>query len=326
MSGPYARRAARALARRRARSAPARAASGSTRRSTPSACRSRRGRPADHPLRRGRPARQLAVLDHARGRPRALRARRRSLARPVAARDGLLVGAARVAEPPLGERRRSLAPVLALVLPAVPGRLPDPARRHARALPPRDQPLAPSLVRVDADETTYGLHIILRFELEQDPVRRPLDRRPPRRVEHKHGGARRRPPAERPARRSRTSTGRAACSATSRPTSSGTSSRCRSGNASSPTCPTRTTGSSPGSFEEIHEWLRERLYRHGRKFTPRRSRASPAGRSTRSRTCATSRTRTRRSRRRSWPPRRTASRHAPAPSRPRPRGPAVAQP
>jgi carboxypeptidase Taq len=28
----------------------------------------------------------------------------------------------------------------------------------------------PSLVRVDADETTYGLHIILRFELEQELV------------------------------------------------------------------------------------------------------------------------------------------------------------
>ena len=32
-----------------------------------------------------------------------------------------------------------------------------------------------------------------------------------------------------------------------------------------------------GSFEEIHEWLRERLYRHGRKFTPAETIARVAG-------------------------------------------------
>ena len=53
----------------------------------------------------------------------ALRARRRPRARPDAARDRLLVGAARVPEPALGERDRPLAPLLALVLSAVPGRL-----------------------------------------------------------------------------------------------------------------------------------------------------------------------------------------------------------
>jgi carboxypeptidase Taq len=32
-----------------------------------------------------------------------------------------------------------------------------------------------------------------------------------------------------------------------------------------------------GSFEAIHEWLREHLYRHGRKFTPAEMTARVAG-------------------------------------------------
>ena len=51
-----------------------------------------------------------------------------------------------------------------------------------------------------------------------------------------------------------------------------------------------------GSFREIYEWLREHLYRHGRKFTPEEMTARVAGGPIDpSRTCATSRTRTRRS-------------------------------
>ena len=30
--------------------------------------------------------------------------------------------------------------------------------------------MAPSLIRVEADEATYGLHIVLRFELEQELI------------------------------------------------------------------------------------------------------------------------------------------------------------
>ena len=43
-------------------------------------------------------------------------------------------------------------------------------RVGARRLPPRDQPRRAGLIRVDADETTYSLHIILRFELERELI------------------------------------------------------------------------------------------------------------------------------------------------------------
>ena len=63
----------------------------------------------------------------------------------------------------------SLAALLALVLPADAGRTRRRARRRvAGALPPRGQRRPAGFIRVDADETSYGLHIILRFELEQE--------------------------------------------------------------------------------------------------------------------------------------------------------------
>ena len=43
---------------------------------------------------------------------------------------------------------------------------------------------------------------------------------------------------------------------------------CRSGSGCSPTCPTPTSRSSAARSASIYEWLREHLYRHGRKFTP----------------------------------------------------------
>ena len=39
----------------------------------------------------------------------------------------------------------------------------------------------------------------------------------------------------------------------------------------------RTTRSSAASFDEIHAWLRERLYALGRKFTPAETIARVAG-------------------------------------------------
>ena len=87
------------------------------------------------------------------------------------------------------------------------------------------------LIRVEADEVTYSLHIIVRFELEQQLVAGTLAARGPA------GGLER---ARWPscsawtcrttcAACSRTSTGRGRRTATSRRTRSATSSRCRSG-------------------------------------------------------------------------------------------------
>ena len=130
-----------------------------------------RRHPPDEPLRGGRP--------HSRSSPRCTRpgtastsgaSARRSSARRSCA--GVVRDAARVAEPALGERRRPLAPVLALVLPAPAGDVPRassatcPLESFHRAV----NRVRRSFIRVDADETSYGLHVILRFELEQELI------------------------------------------------------------------------------------------------------------------------------------------------------------
>ena len=82
----------------------------------------------------------------------------------------------------------------------------------------------PSLIRVEADEATYNLHIILRFELEQEmlgddvPARAAAGGVEPADV----GLPRRSRCRTTPTASSRTCTGRAARSATSRPTRSAT--------------------------------------------------------------------------------------------------------
>ena len=82
----------------------------------------------------------------------------------------------------------------------------------------------PSLIRVEADEATYNLHIILRFELEQEMLADDVPARAAARgVEPPHVRVPRHRRAERHATACcRTSTGRAARSATSRPTRSAT--------------------------------------------------------------------------------------------------------
>ena len=96
---------------------------------------------------------------------------RASPPRPTARRsfDAPSLGAARVAVAPLGEPDRPhrgllgarLEPRHAAALPrgARPASTPPPARAGQRAS-------SPALIRVEADEVTYNLHIILRFELE----------------------------------------------------------------------------------------------------------------------------------------------------------------
>jgi carboxypeptidase Taq len=127
----------------------------------------------------------------------------------------------------------------------------------------------PSLIRVDADETTYGLHIILRFGLEQELLFGGLDTKdlPERwndRMEELVGI---RPPDDR--RGVLQDVHWAGGLFGYFPTY-------QLGNVLSVQIWERLLADIPdayeqierGSFGEIYEWLRDRLYRHGRKFTP----------------------------------------------------------
>ena len=187
-------------------------------------------------------------------------ARTRRLARP-----------ARVAEPHVGEPRRPLAAVLALLLPAPAGALPGGARRRGRrVVVPRGE-----RGRAVADPRR-------RRRVDLQPARHPALRA---RAGHARGDRSRSSSCRRsgtgacgstsasrcpttPAACCRTSTGRAARSATSRPT--------RSGNLISAQLWERILADIPdlyeqferGEFVALREWLREHLHRHGRKFTP----------------------------------------------------------
>ena len=139
------------------------------------------GHPAHDALLRGQPRRPLR--DDARVRARALRApgRRATLERTPLARGaslGLHESQSRMWENLVG---RSL-PFWRFFYPAAAGALPGGARaastledwyREVNAV-------EPSLIRVEADEATYNLHIILRFELEQELIAEtfPLDELP----------------------------------------------------------------------------------------------------------------------------------------------------
>jgi carboxypeptidase Taq len=127
----------------------------------------------------------------------------------------------------------------------------------------------PSLIRVDADETTYGLHIILRFGLEQELLFGGLETKdlPERGDDGMAELVGIRPPDDR--RGCLQDVHWAAGLFGYFPTY-------QLGNVLSAQIWERLTGDLPdayaqieqGSFGELYEWLRERLYRHGRKFTP----------------------------------------------------------
>jgi carboxypeptidase Taq len=127
----------------------------------------------------------------------------------------------------------------------------------------------PSFIRVDADETTYGLHIILRFGLEQELLFGGLstDDLPEAwndRMEELVGV---RPPND-----------RVGCLQDVHWSGGmfGYFPTYQLGNVLSAQIWERLTGDLPdayeqveqGSFDAIREWLHEHLYRHGRKFTP----------------------------------------------------------
>ena len=126
---------------------------------------------------------------------------------------------------------------------------------------------------------TYGLHVIIRFELEQELIAGRLSTdRPARGLERPL----RRVPRGRRARTTgsascRTSTGRSAASATSRPTSSGTSSRVQIWEKVAEALPDLDAQIEAGEFAELGGWLRENLYALGRKFTPQETLERVAG-------------------------------------------------
>jgi carboxypeptidase Taq len=67
-----------------------------------------------------------------------------------------------------GRTSSAAAPFWRWFYPAAAGALPDALGTSTTPSVPRGQRGRPSLIRVDADEATYNLHIILRFELEQE--------------------------------------------------------------------------------------------------------------------------------------------------------------
>jgi carboxypeptidase Taq len=127
----------------------------------------------------------------------------------------------------------------------------------------------PSLIRVDADETTYGLHIILRFELEQELLFGGL-------------GSADLPEAWNAKMDEllgvRPSNDRVGCLQDVHWSGGmfGYFPTYQLGNVLSVQIWERLVADIPdayehverGSFGAIYEWLREHLYRHGRKFTP----------------------------------------------------------
>ncbi len=136
----------------------------------------------------------------------------------------------------------------------------------------------PSLIRVDADETTYGLHIILRFELEQQLLfgglsTKDLPEAWNATLEELVGI---RPPND-----------RLGCLQDTHWAAGlfGYFPTYQLGNVLSVQIWERLLVDLPdaydqierGEFGEIHAWLREQLYRHGRKFTPAETIARVAG-------------------------------------------------
>ena len=121
---------------------------------------------------------------------------------------------------------------------------------------------------MDADETTYGLHIILRFELEQELLfgglgTADLPEAWNARMEELVASARRTTGSA----ASRTCTGRGHVRVLPDLPARERALRADLG-AAHERRPDAYEQVEQGSFGEIHEWLRERLYRHGRKFTP----------------------------------------------------------
>ena len=122
-----------------------------------------------HALQRNRSGRR-AVQQHPRDRPCALRTRDRPEVRRHAARHRYVGRCAREPVAPVGEHRRAQRRLLGVLLPQARRRLPRRrlAGTSAETFYKAVNKSQPSLIRTDADEVTYNLHVIIRFGLELD--------------------------------------------------------------------------------------------------------------------------------------------------------------
>ena len=128
----------------------------------------------------------------------------------------------------------------------------------------------PSLIRVEADEATYNLHIILRFELEQDMLAASSSssscRRPGTAACGSTSGSRCRTTGRRPA--GRPLVGRRDRLLPDLRARQRRSPR-RSGSRSWRTSPTCTTQFEHGDFAQLRDWLRSNLHATGASSRPR---------------------------------------------------------
>ena len=130
----------------------------------------------------------------------------------------------------------------------------------------------PSLIRVEADEATYNLHIILRFELEQEMLAGsfPLEQLPEewnRRMWEYLGIE---VPDDTRGRSAGRRTGRAAAIGYFSTYALGNLISAQIWEKITADLPDLDDGFEQGEFGPLRDWLREHLHRHGRKFTPGR--------------------------------------------------------
>ena len=127
------------------------------------------------------------------------------------------------------------------------------------------------LIRVEADETTYSLHIILRFELEQQLIEGTLDAEGPARgVERRDAGPPRRRGAGRRARRAAGHPLVVSGGIGYFPTYAlGNVISLQIWAAVRDAIPDLDAQMEAGELETLSAWLRDNLYSLGRKFTPK---------------------------------------------------------
>ena len=125
-------------------------------------------------------------------------------------------------------------------------------------------------MRVEADEVTYNLHILIRFELSRPCSRRPGRGRLARRLERGTAGAWADPSPTTPTAVLQDIHWSAACSATSRPIPWATFTPRSSLPSARPSSATSDAAFARGEFAPLLAWLRAKVHRHGRRYRPAR--------------------------------------------------------